>query len=642
MRVKALLLASACLSAGAIALAQEKSTPPNITSKSTIAEKDRRAFFGELHLHTAMSFDAWTFGTKLGPDDAYTFASGGTVMVPAYQLQRQQGIDLTQPVPARRAWPLDFAAVTDHSEYLGAVAQIDVPGSDFSKTKLATLLSTGDRQAFYRAGAAIRGINTDPETTAELKAAAQAADGWTVEKRAANAHNSPGVFTTFIAYEWTSSPGDGIHMHRNVIFEGNDAPAPFTSVDSVKPEDLWAYLDRTRASGNDVLAIPHNSNFSDGRDFDWYMSDGKPIDAMYALQRSLNEPLVEIAQNKGASETAPDLSASDEFANFEIMDHIYVGETEAVHNGGYVRQGLGRGLVVQAKTGANPFKMGFVGASDFHNALSASDENAFAGGANSIDASTMLPGSDRSIEALDMTGLSKVIRPNGQRENDPLQYSSAAITGVWAEENTRTSIFAALKRRETFATSGTRIRVRMFGGWSFGPDLLGKRDWIGTAYRTAVPMGGDMPARPASSKAPTFVVQAMKDPSGANLDRIQIVKVWLEGDDYKEKIFEAALSGKRKVDEKTGKAPAVGNTVNLTDGTYANTIGAAELSAVWTDPEFDAAKPSIYYARVLEIPTPRWSTLLALKRKLPIPARVSPVIQERAWTSPIWFTPTGG
>jgi hypothetical protein len=182
----------------------------------------------------------------------------------------------------------------------------------------------------------------------------------------------------------------------------------------------------------------------------------------------------------------------------------------------------------------------------------------------------------------------------------------------------------------------------MFGGWSFGPDILGKRDWIGTAYRTAVPMGGDMPARPASSKAPTFVVQAMKDPSGANLDRIQIVKVWLEGDDYKEKIFEAALSGKRKVDEKTGKAPAVGNTVNLTDGTYANTIGATELSAVWTDPEFDAAKPSIYYARVLEIPTPRWSTLLALKRKLPIPARVSPVIQERAWTSPIWFTPTGG
>ena len=635
------LLAGTALVAAACAVTQDAAAPPvEQRATSSTGPESRRALFGELHLHTAMSFDAWTFGTKLGPDDAYTFASGGTVMVPAYQLQRQQGINLTQPTPARRAWPLDFAAVTDHSEYLGAVAQIDVPGSDFSKTKLAALLSTGDRQAFYRAGAAIRGINTDAETTAALQAAAQAADAWTIEKRAANAHNRPGVFTTFIAYEWTSSPGDGIHLHRNVIFEGDDAPTPFTSVDSIKPEDLWAYLDRTRAPGNDVLAIPHNSNFSDGRDFDWYMSDGKPINAIYALQRSLNEPLVEIAQNKGSSETAPDLSASDEFANFEIMDHIYVGETEAVHNGGYVRQGLGRGLVVQARTGANPFKMGFVGASDFHNALSASDENAFAGGANSIDASTMLPGSDRAREALDMTGLSKVIRPNGQRENDPLQYSSAAITGVWAEENTRASVFAALKRRETFATSGTRIRVRMFGGWDFPQGTLADRGWVAKAYQTGVPMGGDMPARPAAKKAPSFIVQAMKDPSGANLDRIQVVKVWLEGDDYREKIFNVALSGKRRTDA-AGAAPPVGNTVNLTDGSYTNTIGATELGAVWTDPEFDPAKPSVYYARVLEIPTPRWSTLLALQRKLAIPDRVSPVIQERAWTSPIWFTPAG-
>ena len=643
MRFQFLLLASACIAA-ACAAPQAPPAPspaPQAEAAGTpVSPKDRRPWFGELHLHTALSFDAWTFGTKLGPDDAYTFASGGTVMVPAYQLQRQQGASATEPVPARRAWPLDFAAVTDHSEYLGAVAQIDVPGSPFSQTQLAKLLSTGDRQAFYRAGAAIRGINTDAETTAALKAAAEAADAWRQSKRAANAHYRPGVFTTFIGYEWTSSPGDGVHMHRNVIFRGDDAPPPFTSVDSIKPEDLWAYLNRARSSTGDVLAIPHNSNFSDGRDFDWHMSDGKPIDAVYALQRSLNEPLVEIAQNKGSSETAPDLSANDEFANFEIMDHIYAGETEAVHNGGYVRQGLGRGLVIQSKVGTNPFKMGFVGASDFHNALSASDESAFAGGANSLDQATMYPEMDRAREALDMTGLSKVVRPNGQRENDPLQYSSAAITGVWAEENTRASIFAALKRREAFATSGTRIRVRMFGGWTFANTLLKDRNWIDAAYRDGVPMGGDMQARPKSAKAPAFIVQAAMDPAGARLDRIQIVKVWLDGDDYREKVFDVALSDGRKVGA-DGKAPPVGNTVNLKDGSYVNSIGAAELATVWTDPEFNPATPSVYYARVLEIPTPRWSTLLAIRRGLPIPDRVAATIQERAWTSPIWFTPPG-
>jgi hypothetical protein len=643
IRLRTLLLASA-VALAACAPAQPPASAPTPVARGTptaanASGPDRRALFGELHLHTTNSFDAWTFGTKLGPDEAYTFASGGTVMVPAFQLQREQGLNTTEPVKARRAWPLDFAAVTDHSEYMGAVAQIDAPGSAFGKTKFAELLQSGDRQAFFRASAAIRGANTDPETTAALKAAAQVSDAWNREQASANAHNKPGVFTTFIAYEWTASPGDGIHMHRNVIFSGDQAPQPFTSVESVKPEDLWTYLNNVRARGQDVLAIPHNSNFSDGRDFDWNMSDGKPINAMYAAQRALNEPLVEIAQNKGTSETAPDLSASDEFSNFEIMDHIYAGETEAVHNGGYVRQALGRGLVVKSKVGANPFKMGFVGASDFHNSLSASDERAFAGGANAIDPDTMTPSDLEARESLDMTGVSQIIRPNGQRENDPLQYGSAAITGVWAEENTRASIFAALKRRETFATSGTRIRARMFAGWDFAPGLLKARDWTRTAYRSGVPMGADMRAKPAAAKAPTFIVQAAMDPAGARLDRIQVVKVWLDGADYREKIFDVALSGNRKVDPTTGKAPAVGNTVNLKDGSYVNSIGAAELSAVWSDPEFNADVEALYYLRVLEIPTPRWSTLLAIKRNLPIPDRVAATIQERAWTSPIWYDP---
>lgn len=617
-----------------VALAQAPPAP-----KTTASPETRRALFGELHLHTVMSFDAWTFGTKVTPDIAYKFARGESVKVPGVQVATEQGLDGKNDVIAKRAWPLDFAAVTDHSEYLGAVAQIDIPDSAFSKSALGQKLKSGGRGAFFSAAAAIVQGEGDAITTADLKAAALAADGWNVEMRAANANNRPGVFTTFIGYEWSATPGRGVHMHRNVIFAGDSAPAPFTANDFNKPEDLWKYLDLARAKGVDALAIPHNSNFSDGRDFVLSMSDGKPIDAPYAAARARNEPLVEISQNKGTSETAPDLSPTDEFADFEIMDHIYAGETKGVHSGGYVREALGRGLIVQSSVGANPFKMGFVGATDIHNGLSTSDENAFAGSANGIDPSTMTPSNTIAQAALDMGGQSKVIRPNGQRENDPLQTSSGAITGVWAEENTRASIFAALKRKETFATSGTRIRVRMFGGWTLPADLLKQPNWVKSAYAAAVPMGSDLPAKAAKASAPSFAIQAMKDPAGANLDRIQVVKVWLDGTTYKEKVFDIALSGGRKVDPKTGAAPPVGNTVSLTTGAYANTIGSATLGVVWRDPEFKPAVPAAYYARVLEIPTPRWSTLLALKSHLPIPTRVSPTLQERAWTSPIWYSP---
>lgn len=599
------------------------------------APESRRAFFGELHLHTTMSFDAWTFGTKITPDLAYKFARGETVTVPAVQLQQEQGMS-GGDVQAKRAWPLDFAAVTDHSEYLGAVAQLDVADSAFSKSPLGQQLKTGGRGAFNTAAAAVIEGGADNANTPDLKAAAVAADGWNVEKRAANANNQPGKFTTFIAYEWTATPGKGIHMHRNVIFGSDDAPPLFTANDSNKPEQLWNFLDSVRARGIDVLAIPHNSNLSDGKDFEWTMSDGKPIDAQYAMQRALNEPLVEISQTKGTSETAPQLSPTDEFAEFQIMDRIYAGETASVLHGGYVREALGRGLVVQSGVGTNPYKMGFVGGSDIHNGLSTSAENAFAGAVSGLDPNTMALSPEQSRTLLGPIDLT--VRPNGQRENDRLQFGSGSITGVWAEENTRPSLFAGLKRKETFATSGTRIRVRLFGGWGFKPDMLKSADWAKVGYASGVPMGGDLAKPPKGAKAPSFAVQAMKDPDGANLDRIQIVKVWLDGKDYKEKIFDVALSGGRKANAK-GKTPAVGNTVNLKDGSYTNTIGAASLGAVWTDPEFKPGVPASYYARVLEIPTPRWSTLLAIKNKLPVPSRIAATLQERAWTSPIWFTP---
>lgn len=597
----------------------------------------RTALFGELHLHTALSFDAWTFGTKIMPDDAYRFAKGETVMVPATQLSKTLGQTAKGPVAAKRSWPLDFAAVTDHSEFLGAVAQTDNPNSPLSQSAFGKALREGGMGVFFRAAVAL-GSKSGPDME-ELKAAAAASDAWTLEQRAANAHYRPGKFTTFIGYEWSASPGAGVHMHRNVIFNADHAPVPFSARDSNLPEDLWKYLGSVRRQGIDALAIPHNSNFSDGRDFDWNMSDGKPVTAAYALERALNEPLVEISQLKGTSETAPDLSPNDEFANFEIADRIYAGQTKSTLHGSYVREAFGRGLVIESKVGANPFKMGMVGGSDIHNGLSASDERAFGGGAFGIDPKTMSLSDTATNLALGQSNGRAGVRPTGQRENDPLQTSSAAITGVWAEANTRESIFAALKRKETFATSGTRIRVRMFGGWALPTNLLAQPDWVKTAYAKGVAMGGDLSAPKAAPGPLRLVVSALKDPSGANLDRIQIVKPWLDGDTSREKIFDVALGGHDRRDPQTGRVRPVANTVDLKTGRFSNSVGAPSLNAVWTDPEFDPKRPAVYYARVMEIPTARWSTLLAIQKHLPLPTKAALTIQERAWTSPIWYSP---
>lgn len=597
---------------------------------------ERRAFFGELHLHTAMSFDAWTFGTKVMPDQAYKFARGETVLVPGVQVFGYGGIEADKPVTAQRAWPLDFAAVTDHAEYLGAMSELDAADSPFSKSGLGQKLRDAGQSAFFMSSA----LRRDPEGIKLMSKATTESDGWNVVIKAANDHYEPGKFTTFIAYEWTASAGNGIHLHRNVIFNGDHAPAPFTAVDSNDPEKLWQYLNSVRTTGMDVLAIPHNSNLSDGHDFDWNKSDGRPIDEAYALERALNEPLVEIAQTKGTSETTPELSPGDEFANFEIMDRIYGGETTPTQHGSYVREAFGRGLVIQSSdVGVNPFKMGVVGGSDLHNALSVSDENSYASSElEELDPNTAVPIAETVGRIRTSKPEELERRPSGQVENDPLQMASGAITGVWAEQNTREAIFAALKRKETFATSGTRIRLRMFAGWEFPSNMTSNNDWVKQVYIRGVAMGSDLPSMPVSANAPTLVLQAQKDPDGANLDRIQVIKVWLEGDDYREKVFEAALSGDRTVSVGTPVAP-VGNTVDLTTGKYTNTIGAPSLLAVWRDPEFDPAKPAVYYARALEIPTPRWTTFLAIRNNLPIPTHIRATIQERAWSSPVWFTP---
>lgn len=589
----------------------------------------RQAFFGDLHLHTGFSFDAYSFmGARTTPDEAYRFARGDTVSYLGHDV--------------RRSRPLDFTAVTDHSEYLGVLNQADDPNSALSKSKLGELIHTNPLAAFLQIFLAGQTHKELPELNAkEVQASA-----WKKEVEAAERYNQPGRFTTFIAYEWTSMPQMRFNLHRNVIFRGPPPAAPFSANDSQRPEDLWAYLEKLRTQGIEALAIPHNSNASGGLMFDWVDSDGHPISEAYAQHRAYNEPLAEVFQNKGQSETAPELSQSDEFSNFEVMEELLGGGASPV-NGSYVRQAVGRGLVVQSKVGANPYKLGFVAATDFHSGLTDSAEDAYAGsGALSTPRGAELPSKELAQKLLAPRDPAhpRTLADIGKVKADEVLgsggiYGSGGLTGVWAESNTREAIYAALRRKETFATSGPEIRIRFFGGFDLPADILSQGDWVKTAYAKAAPMGGDLAAVGAPAHAPRFVVQAAKDPESGNLDRIQIVKLWLEGGEYKEKLFDVAWSAERKLDPKTGKLPAVKNTVNLKTAAYANSVGATQLTAVWTDPEFDPKKPAVYYARAIEIPTPRWSTILAVKRGLPLPSHLPATIQERAVSSPIWWTP---
>jgi hypothetical protein len=619
-----------------LSLRQSKSGPVASAGSTARADTnsdaaDRRAFFGDLHLHTGYSFDAYSFmGTRITPDEAYRFARGLPIPYLGQVVQRPR--------------PLDFTAVTDHSEFMGALNQLDDPNSTLSKSDLGKLLRDHPLAGFLKVFAAGNAHQDLPD----LNAHPAEASSWKKEVEAANANYQPGTFTTFVAYEWTSMPQLKDNLHRNVIFKGAPPEMPFSSNDSIRPEDLWTYLEKLRARGIEGLAIPHNANASGGLMFDWNDSNGKPIDEVYAQRRAFNEPLTEVFQNKGQSETAPELSPSDEFSNFEVMEELLGGGPSPV-NGSYVRQALGRGLVIQSKVGFNPYKLGFVAATDFHSGLSNSDENAYAGmGALSVDPNVNLPSRENAIKILTprklTNGHATTLQDAANAKSEEVLgsggiYGSGGLTGVWAEHNDRDSIYAALRRKETFATSGPEIRLRFFGGWDVPPDALNTRDWVATAYRQDVPMGGDLPARPATAEAPSFIFQAAKDPTSGNLDRIQVIKVWLEGGDYREKIFNVAWSSERSPDPVTGKLPPVKNTVDLKTATYANTVGAPFLQAIWRDPEFDPSKPAVYYARAIEIPTPRWNTILAVKRNLPLPAHLPATIQERAVSSPIWYTP---
>ena len=585
---------------------------------------ERGVYFGDLHVHTMLSMDAYyLFGTRLSPEDAYRFARGEEI---TYMGE-----------PIRRRQPLDFMAVTDHAQIIGSGLAMEDPESALAMSELGQRFLSGPRRGF-RGGAGIQvwraqeageipGFDVGPVSRS----------AWTRIIEAANHYYAPGTFTTFIGYEWTTdvstSGGSGGPIHRNVIFRGDTAPLPFSSLDSQEPEDLWTYLEEHRSRGTEGLIIPHNANMSNGVMYDWTDSQGRPIDETYARRRLLNEPISEIAQMKGQSEVHPALAPNDEFANFELFDMTFAGRPSQPE-GSTIRDAYGRGLVIEERTGVNPYKVGVIGASDYHSGLTEEGEDVVYGSKsfNGVPPAAEAAVPREHVEG--MFGLGEPEIPAGGTAT-----GSGGLAGVWAEANTREAIYDALRRKETFATSGTRLTVRFFGGWDYADDLSTQTAWVRTAYAGGVPMGGDLPTRPDGGGAPQFAVWAGKDPNGANLDRAQVVKVWRDGDGYRDQVFDVALSDGRAPDPATGAVPPVGNTVDLATATYTNTVGATQLATVWEDPDFDPAVPAVYYLRVIEIPTPRWSTFVALKFGWPHPTDKPATIQERAWSSAIWYVP---
>ena len=519
--------------------------------------------------------------------------------------------------------PLDFLAITEHAEFLGALESFtDSEHPLFDHPELGRLLrspESSDRMTAW--DNFLKAVeNGDSLEGFDLNAVKEAA--WSTIVDAADRHNQPGKFTTFAAYEWTAYI-DGGNLHRNILFKDTEnLPTPFSARDSNHPEDLWDYLDDVRDAGIETLAIPHNPNVSDGRMFTAQDSWGKPIDEHYSERRHHHEPVVEVTQNKGTSETHPDLAPYDPFADFEIYTNLLKGAPKVSKvAGSYAREGLLLGVQTKAAKGFNPLIFGFIGSTDSHAAYSFVEEGNMVGFAG---------------QDYDPTAKSRW----GRQLWNGLPYyalSAGGLTGAWAEENSRDEIFNALKRRETFATSGPRMQARAFAGWDFAPDIMRKSDWVEEAYRDGLPMGQALAAQ-CGDKAPTFLVWARKDPVGANLDRIQVIKGWSTQAETKIKIFDVALSDGRVAGE-DGHVEPVGNTVDIERASYTNDIGAAELKARWVDPEFDPTAEAFYYIRVLEIPTPRWSTYDASALQAEIPESMAPWIQERAFGSPHWYEP---
>jgi len=596
-----------------------------LPAKAVLGYSDNRnLLWGDLHVHTSLSYDAYAMGVRVMPDDAYRYMKGGTIEHGAGYLVRAER-------------PLDFGAVTDHAEYLGAPRHL--AGDLAENNDLPEVLASGNplKITWHWLYTMITGQMNNPSAVfGDVDLGNVSLAAWRQIIDAAQQHNEPGRFTAFIGYEWSSMPG-GQNLHRNVIFKGAQVPElPFSAIDSENPEDLWSILEAQRAQGMDNFAIPHNGNASNGLMYDSNSFKGQQLDADYAQRRMINEPISEIFQVKGSSETHPELSPNDPFAAHELFTTIFnaAGDTGKVP-GSYARDALRSGLEFNHREGFNPYQFGFIGSSDSHNGTTADEEDNFHGKQPIMDGSA----GQRLGEVF--------LLPENVRRTS--QWGSQGLAAVWAQENTRASIFEAMQRKETYATTGPRIALRFFGGWNLTPELLTRADWVDHAYAEAVPMGGLLAKKAASKSAnektnkakesaPHFILFAGKDSLGANLDRLQVIKAWVdEQGNSVEKIYDVAGSDQRTINPEGGLFPAIGSTVNVADASYDNSIGAAQLSAHWQDPDFNSGQHAFYYARVIEIPTPRYSTYDA--KALGVEAPLPTSIQERAVSSAIWYQP---
>ena len=590
-------------------------------------------YFGDVHLHTALSTDAGGGGTRIMPSDAYRFARG-------------EQINSNTGQPVKLARPYDFMAVADHSDGMGVITDIlagapNIMADPYGRELYRAFNEGGDAAndamfgmiARFAQGKMPEALNYQPGNPAYRST-------WERIVKAAEDYNEPGKFSTLIAFEWTSLV-QGNNLHRVVLFrDGADKTLmiePYTTtppIGSRDPRDLWKWLETYESkTGGRVIAIPHNGNLSNGMMFPLVddFQDRQPLDAGYARARIRWEPLVEATQPKGDGEAHPLLSPNDEFADFETWDtgnlDLSQAKTEEMIPGEYVRSGLKRGLLLSSRIGVNPYKFGLIGSTDIHTGLSTVDNDNFFGKVTADE-----PRPKRSTH-IAKTGM------DGQLTRYGWEYTAGGLAAVWAKENTRESIFDAMKRKETYATTGPRMRVRFFSSFDFQPEDAGSRNLAQIGYSKGVPMGGNLPGAP-DGKSPSFLVYALRDPIGANLDRVQIIKCWLDSDGKtQERIYDVAVSDDRQIGPDGRCKTPVGDTVDLSVPSWTNTIGASELGAVWTDPGFDPQQAALYYSRVIEIPTPRWTAYDAARFGLELPDDIPVKQQERAYTSPIWYTP---
>lgn len=578
-------------------------------------------YWGDTHVHTGWSMDAGLDGATLSPEDAYRFALG-------------ESITSNSGLQAKIKYPYDWFLVSDHSDAMGVINNLIDGNEEMMQVpvmkKWSEALKIGGEAATTVKSDAIR-MQANGELPELMMDPKWMVDAWERTIETAEKFNTPGKFTTFIAYEWTVNADGGNNLHRNVIFrDGADRARqviPLTTFETQEPKKLWEWMEAYETkTGGQLLAIPHNGNLSNGRMFEEKQFDGTPMTKKWVEMRARFEPLFELYQIKGQSEAHPSLSPTDEFADYELWDRgnlILLPKPKGALKTEYWREALKSGMRIEKELGTNPFKYGANAATDTHTGISSTEEDNFWG----------------KFKSLEISNKDRWDFPLLEGETDTYmgwEQSTSGFMGVWAESNTREAIWDAMMRKETYATTGPRMKVRFFGGFNFSENDLSK-DIAEKGYANGVPMGGDL--KFTNNKTPNFIISAIKDPNGANLDRIQVIKGWLDANGKThEKIYEVKWSGNRQLDSK-GKLPAIENTVNLENATYTNTVGTTELKVYFTDPDFDPLQSAFYYVRVLEIPTPRWTLYDKVKHNLTLPAHVPLTHQGRIATSPIWYNP---